>query len=140
MKSEHAIYTGFEFEVEGHPAIAIINSDLKKLEDKSQYPYSVVIQIIPDSYNENGHPEVQEYDYLNGIEKQIIAYLEEQTRSVHVGHTTAYRTREIIFYTKDREVVSDFLEHFLAGIERENSFEVEPDETWENVAPFYDLI
>ena len=140
MKSEHATYTGFEFEVEGHPALAIINADLKNLEDRSQYPYSVFIQIIPDTYNENGHPEEGEYDYLNEVEKMIISYLEEQTRSVHVGHTTAYRTREIIFYTRDREAVSDFLEFFLSGIERENSYAVEADENWENVAPFYDLL
>jgi len=31
MKSESAIYTGFEFEVDGFPAFAIINTDLKNL-------------------------------------------------------------------------------------------------------------
>ena len=140
MKSETATYTGFEFEVDGFPALAIINSDLKKLENKSQYPYSVFIQIIPDRFNENGHPEEEEYDYLNEVEKKIIEYLEEQTQSVHVGHTTIYRAREIIFYTKDREVVETFLEFFLETVERENSFEIEDDAEWENVSAFYELL
>lgn len=140
MKSSNATYTGFEFEVDGYPALAVINADLKKLENKSQYPYSVFIEIIPETFNENGHPEGEEYDYLNEVEKEIIEYLEEQTPSLHVGHTTIYRGREIIFYTKDREAVENFLDYFLQGIERENSFEIEYDEEWNNVSAFYELL
>lgn len=140
MNSEQAIYTGFEFEMDGFPAIAIINSDLKKLEDRSSYPDSVFIRIIPDTFNENGHPEEAEYDYLNGVEKSIIEYLEQQTHTLHVGHTTLYRAREIIFYTRDREAVENFLEHFLAAIERENSYDIEHDPDWENVSAFYELL
>jgi Family of unknown function (DUF695) len=140
MKSSNATYSGFEFEVDGYPALAIINSDLKKLENKSQYPYSVFIELVPDSFNENGHPEDEEYDYLNDVEKKIIEYLEDQTQTVHVGHTTLYRTREIIFCTKDREAVSNFLESFLETIERESSFDIEEDSNWENVSAFYELL
>jgi hemerythrin-like domain-containing protein len=140
MKSNNATYSGFEFEVDGYPALAIINSDLKNLENKSQYPYSVFIELVPDSFNENGHPEDEEYDYLNDVEKKIIEYLEGQTQTVHVGHTTLYRTREIIFYTKDREAVSNFLESFLETIERESSFDIEEDSSWENVSAFYELL
>jgi hemerythrin-like domain-containing protein len=140
MKSNNATYSGFEFEVDGYPALAIINSDLKNLENKSQYPYSVFIELVPDSFNENGHPEDEEYDYLNVVEKKIIEYLEGQTQTVHVGHTTLYRTREIIFYTKDRDAVSNFLESFLETIERESSFDIEEDSSWENVSAFYELL
>lgn len=140
MKSTSATYTGFEFEVDGHPALAIINSDLKKMENKAHYPYSVFIQIVPETFNENGHPEEEEYDYLNEVEKKIIEYLEEQTLSVHVGHTTVYRSREIILYTKDREAVENFLDFFLQHIEREHSFEIEYDEDWNNVSAFYELL
>jgi hemerythrin-like domain-containing protein len=140
MKSSNATYSGFEFEVDGYPALAIINSDLKNLENKSQYPYSVFIELVPDSFNENGHPEDEEYDYLNDIEKKIIEYLESQTQTVHVGHTTLYRTREIIFYTKDREAVANFLESFLETIERESSVDIEEDSSWENVSAFYELL
>ena len=139
MKSDRATYTGFEYEVDGYPAMAIINSDLK-IENRPQYPYSVFILIIPDSYDENGHPEEAEYDYLNELEKNMIEYLEEQTHTVHVGHTTIYRAREIIFYTKDRDVVESFLEYYLQTIERENSFEIEQDSEWENVSAFYNLL
>jgi hypothetical protein len=140
MKSTNATYTGFEFEADGYPALAIINSDLKKMENKSEYPYSVFIEIVPDRFNEYGHPEEEEYDYLNEVEKEIIEYLEEQTQSVHVGHTTVYRAREIIFYTKDREAVNNFLDFFLPNIERESSFEIEEDAEWENVSAFYELL
>jgi hypothetical protein len=140
MKSEKATYTGFEFEVEGFPAIAIINTDLKDTNEQSQYSHSVFIEIVPDQYSEFGHPLEEEHDYLIKIEKDIIAYLENQTRSVHVGHTTVFRRREIIFYTKDPDQVQDFLDHFLTTIERENSFEIEPDKEWENVSAFYELL
>ena len=140
MKSNEATYTGFEFEVEGYPALAIINTDLKSIENRSQYPYSVFIEIIPDSFNENGHPEGEEYDYLNDVEKKIIEYMEEQTQSVHVGHTTVYRAREIIFYTKEKQEVENFLDFFLQNIERESNFEIENDPEWENVSAFYELL
>jgi hypothetical protein len=139
MKSENAIYTGFEFETDGYPAFAIINTDLKNA-DKQKYPYSVFIQIIPDSYNANGHPEQQEDEYLVEIEKKIIEYLETQTQSVHVGHVTIFRSREIIFYTNDEGVVETFLDHFLSTIERESSFEIEDDSKWDNVSSFYELL
>ncbi|MGE5520079.1 MAG: DUF695 domain-containing protein [Candidatus Dadabacteria bacterium] len=140
MKSERATYTGFEFEVEGYPALAIINKDLKQLEDKSSYPYSVFIEIVPDAVNENGHPEGDEYDYLNELEKTLINYLENESRTLHVGHTTVYRGRQIILYTKDKHIVEDYLEHYLSTIGRENSFEIEHDPEWENVSAFYDLL
>jgi hypothetical protein len=140
MKSENATYTGFEFEMDGYPALAIVNSDLKKLENKSYYGHSVFIEIIPDTFNEFGHPLEEEYDYLISIEKEIIAYLESQTNSVHVGHTTLFRKREIIFYTQEPEKVEGFLDHYLSRVERENSFEIEQDQEWENVAAFYELL
>jgi len=139
MKSESATYTGFEFEADGYPAFAIINTDLKGVQ-KEQFPYSVFIQVVPDNYNENGHPEEEEDEYLVEIEKKIIEYLESQTRSVHVGHVTSFRSREIIFYTNDEGVVETFLDHFLSTIERESSFETEEDLTWNNVSTFYDLL
>ena len=140
MKSTTATYTGFKFEQEGHPALAIINADLKRLETRFQYSHSVFIEILPETFNADGHPEELEYDYLVEVEKKMIAYLEEQTETVHVGHTTVYRKREIIFYTKEPEKVEGFLEYFLSTIEREHHFEIEQDREWENVAGFYELI
>jgi len=140
MKSTTATYTGFEFEVNGYPAMAIINADVKAAENRFQYGYSVFIDIIPEMYNELGQPTEQEFDYLTEVEKKINDYLEEQTETVHVGHTTIYRKREIILYTKEPEKVEGFLEYFLSTIEREYHFEIEPDEQWENVAGFYELL
>jgi hypothetical protein len=140
MKSSNSVYTGFEFEADGFPALAIINKDLKEFAEKSAYRDSVFIEIIPDRFNELGQPEVEEYDYLNDIEKDIIEYLESQTKTVHVGHTTLFRKREIIFYTAEAEKVQSFLEHFLPTVERENYFEIEEDTRWENVSAFYDLL
>ncbi len=140
MKSSTATYTGFEFEMEGYPALAIINTDLHNLENQSHYAHSVFIDLLPETYNENGHPEEAEYDYLVEVEKKMIDYLEEQTETVHVGHTTVYRKREIIFYTAEPEKVEGFLEHFLTTVEREHKFEIERDVEWSNVSGFYELL
>lgn len=140
MNSDDSIYTGFEFEMEGFPALAIINSDLKKMDERYQYKHSVFIDILPEKFNDFGHPEEEEYDYLNEVEKKIIEYLESQTESLHVGHTTVFRKREIIFYTKEPDKVNSFLDYFLSTIERETNFEIEPDEEWKNVEAFYELI
>jgi hypothetical protein len=140
MNSEKAVYTGFEFEAEGYPAIAIINRDLVNLENKSAYNHSVFISVVPDRINEFGHPEEAEYDYLNEVEKAIINYLEGQTTSVHVGHITMYRKREIIFYTATPETVEGFLDSYMPTIERECFADIEEDPEWEDVSGFYEQL
>lgn len=140
MSSEKAVYTGFEFESEGYPAIAIINRDLKDDSQRADYDHSVFITILPDVYNEFGHPEEAEYDYLNEIEKHIIEYLETQTQTIHVGHITLYRKREIIFYTQTPESVEGFLNSYMPLIEREWFADIEEDEQWEDVSAFYEQL
>jgi hypothetical protein len=140
MDSTKATYTGFEFEVEGQPALAIINADLKKTEDRFDYKYSVFIELVPETVNEFGHPEEAEYEYLVDVEKTMMEYLESQTKTVHVGHTTIYRKREIIFYTQTPEPVENFLEHFLPQVGREFEFEIEEDPEWELVEGFYEQL
>lgn len=140
MSSNTSTYTGFEFDVEGFPAIAIINKDLNDRTVQAQYPQSVFIELVPDAYNEIGHPEQGEYDYLVEAEKKMIDYLESQTASVHVGHVTLYRMLQIIFYTKEPEKVEGFLNYFLSTIEREHHLEIEPDQDWESVSAFYELL
>jgi len=138
--SSEATYTGFEFDVEGFPAIAIINKDLKNRVIQEAYPHSVFIEIVPDTYNEFGHPEQTEYDYLVEAEKKMIDYLESQTATVHVGHVTLFRMLQVIFYTKEPEKVEGFLNYFLSTVEREHHLEVENDPEWESVSAFYELL
>ena len=140
MKSKTATYTGFEFEMEDFPAVAIINKDLTDKNIQLKYPSSIFIEVIPDACNEYGHPKEEEYDYLVEVEKKMIDYLEEQSQTVHVGHITSYRKLEIIFYTKEAEKAEGFLNYFLSTVERETSFEIETDADWENVAGFYEQL
>jgi hypothetical protein len=140
MKSDKAIYTGFEFEMLGYPAIAIINKDLVDPELRGIYNHSVFIDVLPDKYNEFGHPTEEEYDFLNEMEKKIIEYLEDQTSSVHVGHVTTFRKREIIFYTSTPETVEGFLDSFMPLVEREWNAEIEEDAAWQNVGGFYEQL
>jgi hypothetical protein len=140
MNSKSATYTGFEFEVEGFPALAIVNKDLADKAVQAAYPHAVLIEIIPDTYNEFGHPDEREYEYLLDVEKKMIDYLEEQTSTVHVGHTTAFRKREIIFYTKEPDKADGFLNYYLSTVERETFYEIEADPEWTNVSAFYEML
>ena len=140
MSSNNATYTGFEFDVEGFPAVAIINKDLNDKAVQAQHPHSVFIEIVPDTYTEFGHPDETEYDYLVESEKKMIDYLESQTASVHVGHVTLFRMLQIIFYTKEPEKVEGFLNYFLSTVEREHHLEIEADPEWESVSAFYELL
>lgn len=140
MNSKTATYTGFQFEADGFPAMAVINKDTADKTVQAAYPSAVFIQIVPDACNEYGQPTEAEYDYLVKREKQMISYLEEQTQTVHVGHISSYRKLEIIFYTKEPEKVDGFLNHFLSSLEREASVETEEDREWDNVSAFYELL
>ena len=60
--------------------------------------------------------------------------------SVHVGHVTLYRKREIIFYTKTPETVEGFLNSFMPSIGRESNAEIEEDPHWEAVEGFYEQL
>lgn len=138
--SNDATYTGFEFDVDGFPAIAIINKDLKDPARQARYATAVFVEIVPDTCNEFGHPQQEEYDYLVEMEKKMIDYLEGQTQTVHVGHVTLYRQLQIIFYTGEPEKVEGFLAYFLSTLEREHHFETERDAAWEGVSAFYELL
>jgi hypothetical protein len=138
MNSTNAIYTGFEFEILGYPAVAIINKDLADVHLRTQFDHSVFIDVLPDKYNEFGHPTEEEYDFLNEMEKKVIEYLESQTSSIHVGHVTTFRKREIIFYTSTPETVEGFLDSFMPTVEREWNAEIEEDKDWQNVGAFYE--
>ncbi|RYZ28736.1 MAG: DUF695 domain-containing protein [Chitinophagaceae bacterium] len=140
MNSNNATYTGFEFDVEGYPAIAIINKDLNDKSVQAGYPQAVFIELVPDTYNEVGHPDQAEYDYLVEAEKKMIEYLESQTATVHVGHVTMFRMLQVIFYTKESEKVEGFLNYFLSTVEREHHLEIEADPEWEGVSAFYELL
>jgi hypothetical protein len=140
MSSNNATYTGFEFDVDGFPAIAIINKDLNNKTVQAAYPHGVYIELVPDAYNEYGHPEQAEYDYLVEAEKKMIDYLEGETTTVHVGHVTLYRMLQVIFYTKEPEKVEGFLNYFLSTVEREHHLEIESDPEWEGVSAFYELL
>jgi hypothetical protein len=140
MKSENARFEGFTFEVDGLPAIAIINSDLKNNEQRFEYKYSVFIEIIPEAYNKNGHPEEKEQDFLVQIENEIITFLEIKTETVYIGNTILPRKKEIIFYTKMPEAVELFLKSYLPFIQRKYDFEISLDQEWESVSGFYNQL
>lgn len=140
MSSKTATYTGFEFDVEGYPAVAVINKDLADKAVQARYPSSVFIEIVPDAVNDFGQPKEEEYDYLVEAEKKMIDYLEAQTATVHVGHVSSFRKLEIIFYTKEPEKAEGFIDYYLSTLERESAYEIEADKEWNNVAAFYDLL
>lgn len=138
--SKNSLYTGFEFETGGFPAIAIINESLVVRDRQKNYPFAVFIEIVPDAYDKNGHPDPAEFDYLVDAENKMIEYLEEQTQTVHVGHVTLYRLLQIIFYTKEPEKAEGFLNYFLSTIERQAGFETESDAEWNGVSAFYERL
>ena len=140
MNSKNAVYTGFRFEAEGFPAFAVINKDVKSLADRFDYNYAVFIDIVPLEYDEVGHPEGEEYDYLLDVEKKMIEEIEEEGVTIHIGHTTLSLKREIIFYTKAPEKVEAFLQAYLPTIKREAAFEIVEDNRWENVEGFYEQL
>ncbi len=138
MNSKSSTYTGFKFEEDGFPALAIINKDLKNFEERFEYDHAVFIGVIPLEYNENGHPEGEEYDYLLKVEQDIIEEIEIEKETLHVGHTTLSLKREMIFYTKVPDKVEEYLNAYLPTINRESSFQILEDPEWEEVEGFYE--
>jgi len=140
MKKENTKYAGFTFDVDGFPCVAVINSDLKDDAQRFEFPYSVFIEIIPEFYNEIGHPTEEESKFLNEIEDEIVKFLEAKTRSIHIGSTILPKKKEIIFYTKMPDAVKSFLERYLLFIQRRYNFEISLDEKWESVSGFYNQL
>jgi hypothetical protein len=140
MNSQDSIYTGFQFEEDGFPAFAIINKSLKDFKDRFSYHHGVFIGVMPLEYDEDGHPQGDEHDYLVQIEKDIIEGIEKEGETLHVGHTTLSMKREMIFYTKVPEKVEAFLQAFLPTINRDSNLDILEDPGWEEVEGFYELI
>ncbi|GAA4332378.1 hypothetical protein GCM10023149_38630 [Mucilaginibacter gynuensis] len=130
-------FKSYEFEFDGYPAFAIINSTLDGFDNKAAYPVSVFIGIEPEQVDENGHPSDAEYEYLEAIESRLLEKLKPYD-VIYVGHTTIPQRREIIFYIPNDESLIAFFEEWGTTTGRLTDVDIEEDADWENIQAFID--
>jgi hypothetical protein len=134
--AEHVL---LEFEVEHKTCYALINQYFKAYKYKSDFPFSLWITVETKNKNSNGHPTEGEALLFNQIEDSLIAKLEAVTQFCFIGRTTRDGYREIMFYGADGKKLLEIMNTFVHEnpFDRIITFEIDDDDTWENVSGFY---
>ncbi len=135
-------FTSLQFEVEGKPAVAVINTQYKDFKGKSLFPVSLFITISTKDKDKNGHPTENESVIFHALQTKIIASLSSDFVYAHAGTTTMSGYRDILLYInpKDQEKATAVLNKIKDGNERFISYTFEPDPEWEAVASFYEAL
>lgn len=135
-------FTSLKFEVEGKPAIAVINTQYKNFQGRSLFPVSLFITINTKDQDKDGHPTEKEAAIFHALQTKIIAALSSDFVYAHAGTTTMFGYRDILLYihAKDQEKAAAILDKIKDGNERFVSYTFEQDPEWEAVASFYEAL
>lgn len=99
--TENDHYAMLEAELEnGHPLLALINTDLLQWDGNASHPWILTIEI---KYNgeADGMPDDETYDVLDAIEDEILDELKDAEGYLNIGRQTAAGVREIYVACKD---------------------------------------
>ncbi len=135
-------FTSLEFEADGKPAIAVINTEYKDFKGKALFPVSLFITINTKQKDKNGHPAGEEPVIFHALQTKIIAALSSDLVYAHAGTTTMPGYRDILLYinSKDQQKATAILNKIKEGNDRFVSYAFEPDPEWEAVASFYEAL
>lgn len=129
-------YQILNFENDGLPGVAVVNSNLGTFEPKEVFAWHCSIMINCESLVENGMPSEDEVQILNefgdSLDDKIKGKDKEKPNGLFLARITWNGTREIIWRIFDPKITNAFLTDI---IEREDhlrtfDFRIDPDTEW----------
>ena len=133
--TENDSYSSYEATTkDGGIVIAIMNTGLLSWDEKASHPWMFIITVLFDgNNNNNGMPDNNTYQLLNGIEDEIVVELKELEGYLNVGRETLANKREIFFACKDfrkPSKVADALIKKYNGV-FDISYQIYKDKYWQ---------
>lgn len=100
--TENDEYSIFEAELKsGNMLVAVLNTKLLTWDSQASHPWLAVMTIKYDGSNNNGMPNKEDYESMNGIEDEMLKSMIDKDGYLNVGRQTAKNEREIYFACKD---------------------------------------
>jgi hypothetical protein len=125
-------------EFNGKPLI-VRYRQIKEAEGHPDYPFQIGVAVPFLKNTDDGLPENEDSDALNGIEDKLADALEKNKQTVFVLTITTNNMREFVFYAKEwkpesfekeiKELNKSFPSHFL-------QFMMKQDPKWSTFAQF----
>lgn len=129
-------YSLLEFNHEGLPGIAVVNTSLKKFKSKEIFPWHLSLTIDLKDLIENGMPSKKEVaiidSYGDFLDEKIKGKI-EKPNALFMARVTWNKTRELVWRVYDAKTVDDFLKNIVSEntAPREFEYSIQPDENWD---------
>jgi hypothetical protein len=132
---EYALREGM---IKGMYGIMIVNHALKGYRFKDEFSWHLWLDIEIKNTGEDGLPDEEEAEILNGFEDKLYGKLKEVCDILHIGRMTWNSRRELFYYLNDPEAAHQTLQAIIAGEpKREFQYEMSRDSDWERVNFIY---
>ncbi|RYF99947.1 MAG: DUF695 domain-containing protein [Chitinophagaceae bacterium] len=122
----------------GQPLIAIVNKDLLDWDNKASHPWIMKATFRYSTPNTNGLPDKQMFQFLTGLEKEIIEELKDIDGYLNVGRQTADYNKEVYFacrdFRKPSKVMHRMKKEYCNKVEID--FEIVKDKYWQTFEKF----
>jgi hypothetical protein len=124
---------------DGHALVAIIDMSLADYPERKAVPWFLGISVPLINPGQDGLPSKRDAAALNEWEDDIEKKVAKEGRSVFIGRATWNGSRELLFYIeKPQPLIGKLKELISAHSTRPFAFRCERDETWTNVAVYFE--
>lgn len=135
--TENDIYAAYETELKdsGRKVIAAINTTLLDWDRKASHPWFMTIQIHYKADENNGMPDDQTYEIMEGFENEIMNELKDSEGYLNIGRETGDNLREIYFACKDFRRPSKILHQWTTKYLNilDVSYDIYKDKYWQKM-------
>ncbi len=125
---------------DGSLAIGAFNRGYKDYEEKSNYPWSLKINVELNSEkcNPNGLPTADENELANQLEDELVKNLLKISPVHNVGHLFNSNHLDIYLYVRDKNKVDEWLKREVKNVDLKRSFSYElvKDKNWDTTRNF----
>jgi hypothetical protein len=126
-------YTLIETSKGEDPAIVVVNSALRRFDQRDRFPWHLSVLIDCKQLAQNGMPAAEENEALNQTEDEISKLLLERQNALFLARITCRGQRELVFRVNDPEIADQILQELLSAPAplREWEYRMERDGAWD---------
>ncbi len=135
-------YQLLDFNHEGLPGVAVVNSALRMFEPKAVFDSHLSLTLQLEDLVDNGMPSKKEQsiidEYGDFLDSNIKGQNKEKPNALFLARITWNKTRELVWRVYNPEIVDAFLRQIILENSSPRQFEylLSPDPSW-NLAAWY---
>lgn len=136
------VYTIIDFESDGRPGVAVVNSALVDFEPKVVFDWHLSVIVDCNNVGKNGMPSSEEQKVLYQIEDLLDPLIKDDGNALFLARITQNGTRQLLWRVCEPKLANQALQKLINGnlVVREFEYLVEEDPAWEFAAPYLDFV